>query len=376
MPPLKTRTSTTRASTATKKGQGPLIAGVVGGGAVIVAIVWWLRSRSGASTGPPTPPPADPVVDVGDDQAVTLDITSHAEIVIPFSVVADNPVNLVWTVTSGPAPVNFSALGPKQELAEFQTAGTYFIRLTAIDAVDSRAQGFDELVVTVNEVLLAPILVPGELTVDGFASYILTRNLGDTISFVWPVQNVGDLAGAAFIQLTEAGAVVGTGAPFPINPGEIVDVNFNPVISLPAGVHILAATVMEGLPPDGLPVGSAQIITLTVVTVPILAAVGLPRINSLDGPTFFHVAAGSTIPISWPCQNTGGGSGRARLKVVGAYGFNPPGAFTTIPGFTTVTLLKNISAPPSPAGPYDVILTMEDDTGVLLGEWLFSYISP
>ena len=375
MPPIATRR---RPAAATK----PVQTKKKGGGAVVVVaavgaaggLLWWLLSRRRGGGG--GPPPADPVVDVGDDQAVILDITSHAEITIPFSVVADNPVNLVWTRTSGPGDVAFSPLGPNQERAEFQTPGTYFLRLTAIDTTDSSAQGFDELVVTVNELLLEPILVPGELKVDGFASYTLTRQLGDTIGFVWPVTNVGNLVGAAFIQLTEGGVDVGTGAPFPIDPGRTVDVGFNPVVGLPVGVHILIARVMEGLPPDGIAVGDPQIITLTVTSLPILAAVGLPTIDGILAPTEVHLRLDlGPVPILWACQNTGGGDGLARLKTVSSPsvgGLNVTGTLTIIPGGSVgVSLL--IALDPFRMFSVEIItLTMQDETNVVLGSHTFT----
>lgn len=318
-----------------------------------------------------SPPPPDPVVNVGIDQAVTLDVASHAEVTITFSVVSDNPVNLEWS-HSGPGPVTFSPLSPNQELAEFSIPGTYLIRLTATDATDNRAQGFDELVVTVNEILLAAILVPGQLTVDGFANYTLTREMGDTISFVWPVTNVGDLQGAAFIQLTEAGAEVGTGAPFPIDPGQTVNINFNPVVSLSTGVHSLVATVMEGLPPDGIPVGDPQSITLRVVSIPVLSAVGNPTINGIPGATSFTAPSGISnfYPAAWDCQNSGGGVGRARLRVAVAAGFIGTSPFIQIPGFSTVTLLV-LFGPSTGKGALACTLTMEDEFGVPLGQWQF-----
>ena len=378
MPPMATkrRPAATKPVPAKKKGGGAVVA--VGAVAGVGGLIWWLLSRRRASAGPPTPPPADPVVNVGDDQAVTLDATSNAAITITFSVVADNPVNLVWTRTSGPAPVNFSPLGPNQERAAFQTPGTYLIRLTATDTTDGRAKGFDEMVVTVNEFLLAAILVPGELKVDGFATYTLTRNLGDTISFVWPVTNVGNLQGAAFIQLTEGGAVVGTGAPFPIEPGLTVDVNFNPIVSLPTGVHILAARVMEGLGPDGIPLGSAQIITLTVVSVAVLAAVGLPTVAGQPAPSFVTVSrlTSPPVPVAWPCQNSGGGTGQARLRAAiapPAIGFPVNGSLVPIPGFSTLTLLLNLptSGLIGDGRGYTVTLTMQDSSNVILGTFQF-----
>ena len=340
-----------------------------GAGLLILALLALAALMLGSKKAPPGPPPANPVVNVGNDQAVTLDATAHAAITINFSVTGPNPVNLAWT-SSGPAPVSFSPLGPNQEQAAFQTPGNYLLRLTATDTTDSRAQGFDELAVIVNETLLGAILVPGELLVDGFAIYTLTRNVGDTLSLVWPVQNVGELAGAAFIQITEAGVEVGTGAPFPINPGQTVAVNFNPVVELATGIHILTARVMEGLPPTGIPVGSAQLITLTVVSVPVLSAVGLPKINNLDGPTFFVVGIRSVVPISWPCQNSGGGAGQARLKVVGA-GRDDFGTLANIPGFSTVTLLFIHTAWSTP-NVLDYVVTMEDQAGVILGSHQFS----
>ena len=355
-----------------------------GGAAVVIvagvgaagALAWWLLSRRRGGAGPPTPPPANPVVSVGNDQAVTLDATSQAQITITFSVTGSNPVNLAWTRISGPGPVNFSPLGLNQEIAGFTVPGNYLIRLTATDTTDSRAQGFDELVVTVNEAPMEAILVPGELKVDGFASYTLTRNQGDTISFVWPVTNVGSLSGAAFIQLSEGGAVVGTGAPFPIDPGMTANINFNPVVDLSSGVHILVAKVMEGLPPDGIAIGSAQIITLTVVSIPSLSAVGQPTINGIVGATLISVVRGNAIPISWAVRNAGGGSGQARLRTTsspGTGGLQITGSLVTIPGNTTVTLLLALATGALIGGGfnYTINLRMLDGTGVVLGTWQF-----
>ena len=369
MPAIATRRrpAATKPVPAKKKGGGGavVVAGIVGAG--LLASWWFLFRRRGG--GPPTPPPANPVVNVGDDKAVTLDATAHAAITINFSVTGPNPVNLAWT-SSGPAPVSFSPLGPNQEQAAFQTPGNYLLRLTATDTTDSRAQGFDELAVIVNELLLAAILVPGELKIDGFAIFTLTRNVGETLSLVWPVQNVGELAGAAFIQVTEAGVEVGTGAPFPINPGQTVAVNFNPIVSLDLGVHILAARVMEGLPPDGVPVGSAQIITLTVTSVPVLSAVGLPTINGVLAPTVVNVIGGQFVSMTWACQNSGGGAGLVRLRLDRGTGFLGDTGLITIPGFSTEILLLAVKTL-ALRFTITVVLRMRDEADVLLGEWPF-----
>jgi hypothetical protein len=369
------RPATRPAAQPKKKGGVAVVA--VAGAAAVGGVVWWLLSRRRGGTG--LPQPADPVVNVGNDQAVTLDATSQGEIVITFSVVADNPVNLTWTRTSGPGPVNFSPLGLNQEIVGFTVPGNYLIRLTAIDTTDSRAEGFDELVVTVNEAPMEAILVTGELRVDGFATYVLTKAQGQTISFEWPVTNVGSLAGAAFIRLTEGGVDVGTGAAFPIDPGQTAILNFNPVVSLASGVHILTATVMEGIPPTGVPVGSAQIITLTVVSVPVLAAVGNPTINGVVGASSVTLRRGTLLSVSWAVRNDGGGPGQARLKTLSApfaVGISVTGALNTVPGFTTVTLLLGLSTSGLIGGGfnYNIVVTMLDGSNVVLGTWPFSLI--
>ena len=353
-------------------------AAVVGGGVAVGGLLlWWLlRGRRGGVGPPPGPPPANPVVNVGNDQAVTLDITAHAEITITYSVAGPNPVNLAWSLTFGPGPVNFSPLGPNQELVWFTVPGNHLIRLTATDVTDSRAQGFDEMAVTVNQVPLAAILGTGELKIDGFASYTLTRALGDTLSFVWPVTNVGSLAGAAFIRLTEAGAEVGSGAPFPIDPGQTVNVNFNPVVNLSPGVHILVATMMEGLPPNGVAVGSPQAITLTVVSLPVLSPVGEPSINGIVGATFVSVPGGATVPISWAVRNTGGGAGQAWMQTSQGGGGVIQGvtsSLITVPANTTRTLLLAITTSNLFAfkGTFSITLTMRDEQDVTLGSWQF-----
>ena len=381
MPAIKARPrpAATQGPAATKKkGRGGAIVAVAvlaGGGGLLA---WWLLRRMLSGGG--LPPPANPVVNVGNDQAVTLDATAHAEIIINFSVVGPNPVNLTWSRTSGPGPVNFSPLSPTQELVAFTIPGTYLIRLTATDATDNRAHGFDEMVVTVNEAPLTAILVTGELKVDGFATYQLTKALGQTISFEWPVTNVGSLAGAAFIRLTEGGADVGTGAAFPIDPGATAILNFNPVVSLASGVHILTATVMEGIPPSGVPAGSGQIITLTVVSVPALSAVGNPTINGIVGATSVTLRRGTALSVSWAVRNDGGGPGQARLKTLSspsALGISVTGPLNTIPGFTTVTLLLGLSTSGLIGGGfnYNIVVTMLDGSGVVLGTWPFSLIS-
>ncbi len=355
-----------------KKGGAAVFVGVAAAGGLLA---WWLLGKRRGGTG--LPRPANPIVNVGPDQAVTLDATSHAIVAIPFSVVADHAVNLAWTRTSGPGPVNFSPMGPNQELVGFTVPGNYLLRLTATDATDSRARGFDELVVTVNPAPMTAILVTGQLKVDGFATYVLTKAQGEAISFVWPVTNVGNLAGAAFIRLTEGGVGVGTGAAFSIDPGLTVNTSFNPVVSLPSGVHILIASVVQGLPPNGVAVGSPQTITLTVVSVPNLAAVGLPTIDGVLGPTQILRSRflSSPVPVLWPCQNSGGGSGLARLRTVASdpgVSLNVTGGLVPIPGFTTLSLLLGLGVGRVGAfTPYTITLTMETDTNMVLGAFQF-----
>jgi hypothetical protein len=320
------------------------------------------------------PLPADPIVNVGNDQVVTLDAGSQAQITITFSVVADNPVNLAWS-SSGPAPVSFSPLGSTEELAAFSVSGTYLIRLTATDASDNRAEGFDELIVTVNEAPVPAVLVPGELKVDGFAIYTLTKTQGQPISFVWPVTNLGFGSGLAFIRLTEGGALVGAGTSFLINPGQTVNVSFNPVVSLSTGVHVLAAMVMESLPTGNIAVGSPQIITLTVVQVALLEPVGLPTIFGIVGPTSLQVPVRPTIPITWDVRNNGVTTLEARLRTrsdPANISLDQNGQLAPVAGGSTTTLLLTPSSVFMVFGViYHVTLAMLNSQNVVLSTWGF-----
>jgi hypothetical protein len=65
-------------------------------------------------------------------------------------------VSQVWSLTSGPGLVVWSAQTALQTTATFSQPGTYVVRLTASDSL---AMGFDETTVTVQAVPVSPSLV-------------------------------------------------------------------------------------------------------------------------------------------------------------------------------------------------------------------------
>mgnify|MGYP001583448942 CR=1 FL=1 len=203
-----------------------------------------------------------------------------------------------------------------------------------------------------------------------------TKQSGEGIDFTWPCTNSGNGDGTAFIRVTEAGLLVWSGAPFTVQPNQTVPLNLKETIDLPLGLHNLIAEAQEGFPPTGSKLIAADTLALTVVSNPILTPVGLPTIAGVLGPTLVTVLEGTTFVITWPCQNSGGGNGLARLRTVNSPLTIPSGTssgLVTIPGFSTVTLLTAITAsqPPFLVKTSTITLTMRDDNDVVLGTHLF-----
>ena len=190
--------------------------------------------------------------------------------------------------------------------------------------------------------------------------FSLTKELGAPIDFVWPCTNSGDGDGVAFIKVLEGGSPLWVGPPFTVPVLGTVGLSLHQTIDISLGVHNLIAEMWEGLPPAGDRLIESDTVGLTVVSNPVLASIGPPTINGIEGATSVSVRVGIAVPVSWPCQNTGGGTGRARIRAVGQPGIANVSNYVTIPGFSTVILLRTVSGPEVPAGPYTVLLTMED----------------
>lgn len=208
------------------------------------------------------------------------------------------------------------------------------------------------------------------LSAGRFGQFSLTKQLGAPIDFVWPCTNSGDADGAAFIKVTEAGLTLWDGPPFTIPKGQTVSTTLHQTITQSLGLHNLIADLREGLPPLGVGALMSDTVALTVVSNPILAAVGPPTINGLVGPPAITVVKSAIVPVSWDCQNSGGGDGlsRLRVKTFTTIAFGP---LVTIPGFTTTKLL--ISFGPGDFGATSCVLTMEDSAGVILASWPFTW---
>ena len=222
-------------------------------------------------------------------------------------------------------------------------------------------------------------LTPGRL-----GQFAKTKDVGAPIDLIWPCTNVGDAEGVAFIKVLENGIAVWVGPPFPVPAKQTVGLNLHETIDLSLGLHNMVPQMHEGFPPDGVGLIAADTLALTVVSIPVLAAVGVPTIDGIPGATTISVISvpGSgrrPYPISWNCMNSGGGSGQARLRVVTNpqyVGSNVTGTLTTIPGLSTATLL--LSVPTLFAigdASYTVTLTMEDQTGLVLGTWIFLLVT-
>ena len=206
--------------------------------------------------------------------------------------------------------------------------------------------------------------------------FSVTKQLGASLRLTWPCTNSGDADGVAFIKVREpSSALVWDGAPFPVPVGQTALVNLQQTVDLPLGLRSLVPELHEGLPPDGVGLIASDTLALTVVSVAILAPVGLPRINNLDGPTFFSVVgATAIIPVSWPCQNSGGAPRSAQLIVQSGGSADAVGNFVIVPGLSTVTLLVSFSNRALLGGVRDsVVIMAASNPFEFLGQFQFSY---
>ena len=100
------------------------------------------------TSGDPGPTNTAPVVDAGADQAVTLPAgATLSGSVSDDGLPSGSTVTTTWDTVSGPGTVTFADPGSATTTAQFSTAGTYQLRLTA---GDGQLTASDTLTVTVN----------------------------------------------------------------------------------------------------------------------------------------------------------------------------------------------------------------------------------
>lgn len=111
-----------------------------------------------------------PIVNAGADQSIVL--PSTASLTGTASDPEGKPVTVAWSKVSGIGSVNFSAPTALATQATFSAAGTYVLRLTASDGVNSASDD-----VTVNVAAVAP--TPGAtLTIDVVGTITMTQTGG------------------------------------------------------------------------------------------------------------------------------------------------------------------------------------------------------
>ncbi|MEE9345417.1 MAG: hypothetical protein V3U88_07395, partial [Methylococcales bacterium] len=94
-----------------------------------------------------------PVVDAGSEQTITLpdsanDVTLNLDGTVSDDGLPDpSAVTITWNKVSGPGTVSFGNASTEDTTANFDTAGTYVLRLTADDGTHSN---FDEITVRIN----------------------------------------------------------------------------------------------------------------------------------------------------------------------------------------------------------------------------------
>lgn len=88
-----------------------------------------------------------PTVDAGNNQTITLPAIANLNATVSDDGLPSNSVNTQWTKVSGPGAVTFGNAGAVDTSANFATAGTYVLRLTANDG---ELQTSDNVSITVN----------------------------------------------------------------------------------------------------------------------------------------------------------------------------------------------------------------------------------
>lgn len=216
-----------------------------------------------------------------------------------------------------------------------------------------------------------------QLRAGRFAQVSLTKQVGSAIDFTWLCINTGNGDGKAFIQVHDpATSLVWLGAALTIPAKASVQLNLLQTIQEPVGLRSLVAEMREGIFSTRI-IASEQVV-LNVTSFPVLTPVGLPIVNGIEGNLDVRVLKGSAIPISWPCENSGGSSGQVRLQCRSSLGindFNFNGPVVTIPAHSSQTLLLAIgtSDPRVEVGNfYNIILSMTDINGISLGHFQFN----
>ena len=95
-----------------------------------------------------------PVVFAGPDQTIQLPSSASLTGGYTLSPVAPSGAAITWTLTTGPAAVNFTDSSAADTAVHFTTPGVYVLRMTVRDG---QSQGYDEITVTVTE---APASAP------------------------------------------------------------------------------------------------------------------------------------------------------------------------------------------------------------------------
>lgn len=215
-----------------------------------------------------------------------------------------------------------------------------------------------------------------QLRAGRFGQLSVTKQLGSNIDFIWPCINSGDGDGTAFIHVTEpATGAIWLGQAFTIPAKATVPLTLRQNnLNLPIGVHSLIAEMREGIFSNRI-IASESVTLISVTASPVLNAVGLPVVNGIPGELLpagpLLVQGGDSILFAWPCENSGGVAGQAKLQTNQFQG--NLGSLTTIPAYSSQTLIIAQSTIFFMVGIiYTVNLSMIDANGVTLATFALS----
>ena len=116
-----------------------------------------------------------PQVNIGADQVIILGDGLNLIASVVDDGLLNAPPTYLWSMVEGPAGMSFNPDDAKDTLMRFTQAGTYAVRLTAHDG---ELQGFDDMIVTVNE----PGTGGGPLAVDAGSDTSVTLSSGGTVT--------------------------------------------------------------------------------------------------------------------------------------------------------------------------------------------------
>jgi len=195
-----------------------------------------------------------PVVNAGLDQNITLPAATSLQGSVTDDGLPSGTISYQWSLVSGPGAVSFSAPTTLSTVANFASAGSYVIRLTANDGEKSTS---DDITVTVNPqpVIYYTLAVNngnGDGQYEAGISVTVTADAAPSgkefDSWTGDIANLASHSSASTTLIMPAANVTISASYRTTNHAPVVNAGLDQIITLPAAASLQGVVTDDGLP--------------------------------------------------------------------------------------------------------------------------------